>query len=124
YCLSPPTIDHARNNALPEQATFDLDSTLKYFCHTGYVTNGFPKAKCLAIDGLASWYGPDMSCEPRSCGSPTQIPHGYHAGECYTFGCRISYHCVESYELVGKGDRFCQSDGNWSPKELPTCVRK
>ncbi|ERL92458.1 hypothetical protein D910_09772, partial [Dendroctonus ponderosae] len=58
----------------------------------------------------------------RSCGSPTQIPHGYHAGECYTFGCRISYHCVESYELVGKGDRFCQSDGNWSPKELPTCV--
>ncbi|KAL3288940.1 hypothetical protein HHI36_003384 [Cryptolaemus montrouzieri] len=63
YCLSPPNIDHARHNALPEQTTFDLDSTLQYYCHTGYVTNGFPRAKCLAIDGQASWYGPDISCE-------------------------------------------------------------
>lgn len=65
YCLSPPTIDHARHNALPEQTTFDLDSTLQYYCHTGYVTNGFPRAKCLAIDGQASWYGPDISCERK-----------------------------------------------------------
>lgn len=56
-------IDHARHNALPEQTTFDLDSTLQYYCHMGYVTNGFPRAKCLAIDGQASWYGPDISCE-------------------------------------------------------------
>jgi Sushi repeat (SCR repeat) len=55
YCLSPPNIEHARHSALPEQATFDLDSTVQYHCHTGYVTNGFPRAKCLAIDGQASW---------------------------------------------------------------------
>ncbi|XP_030753340.1 uncharacterized protein LOC115880296 [Sitophilus oryzae] len=122
YCLSPPSIDHARHNALPEQATFDLDSTLQYYCHTGYVTNGFPRAKCLAIDGQASWYGPDISCEPRSCGAPTDISHGWHAGECYTFGCRITYHCAEGYELVGRAERNCQSDGTWTPKELPTCV--
>lgn len=66
YCLVPPTIDHARHNALAEQTTFDLDSTLQYYCHTGYVTNGFPRAKCLAIDGQASWYGPDISCERKS----------------------------------------------------------
>ncbi|CAH1957213.1 unnamed protein product [Acanthoscelides obtectus] len=122
YCLSPPTIDHARHNALPEQTTFDLDSTLQYYCHTGYVTNGFPRAKCLAIDGQASWYGPDISCEPRSCGAPSDISHGWHAGECYTYGCRITYHCAEGYELVGKNERFCQADGTWTPKELPTCV--
>lgn len=63
YCLQPPTIEHARHSALPEQATFDLDATVQYNCHTGYVTNGFPRAKCLAIDGQASWYGPDISCE-------------------------------------------------------------
>ncbi|GBP40690.1 hypothetical protein EVAR_36426_1 [Eumeta japonica] len=63
YCLLPPTIEHARHSALPEQATFDLDATVQYHCHTGYVTNGFPRAKCLAIDGQASWYGPDISCE-------------------------------------------------------------
>lgn len=89
YCLTPPKIDHARHSALPEQGTFDLDSTVQYHCHTGYVTAGFPRAKCLAIgkifpliftlwlrriikiplfnqDGQASWYGPDIQCE-RKC---------------------------------------------------------
>lgn len=124
YCLTPPTVDHARHSALPEQATFDLDSTVQYHCHTGYVTNGFPRAKCLAVEGAASWYGPDISCEPRSCGQPSDPGHGWHAGECYTFGCRITYHCGEGYELVGKLERFCQADGAWSPKELPSCVCK
>lgn len=55
YCLVPPTIEHARHSALPEQGTFDLDSTVQYHCHTGYATAGFPRAKCLAIDGQASW---------------------------------------------------------------------
>ncbi|KAL1513275.1 hypothetical protein ABEB36_002702 [Hypothenemus hampei] len=122
YCLSPPTIDHARHNALPEQTTFDLNSTLQYYCHTGYATNGFSRAKCLEISGQASWFGPDILCEPKSCGVPTEIAHGWHAGECYTYGCRIMYHCAEDYELVGRGDRLCQSDGTWTPKDLPTCV--
>lgn len=65
YCLTPPTIEHARHSAIPEQATFDLDSTVQYHCHTGYVTAGFPRAKCLAIDGQASWYGPDVQCERK-----------------------------------------------------------
>ena len=85
----------------------DLDSTVQYHCHSGYATAGFPRAKCLAIDGHASWYGPDISCErkiphlnslltfliysnisARSCGQPTDPAHGWHAGECYTYGCR------------------------------------
>uniref|UniRef100_A0A0K8VX11 CUB and sushi domain-containing protein 3 n=1 Tax=Bactrocera latifrons TaxID=174628 RepID=A0A0K8VX11_BACLA len=122
YCLKPPLIEHARHSALPEQETFDLDSTVQYHCHTGYVTNGFPRAKCLAIDGQASWYGPDIQCEPRSCGQPPDPAYGWHAGECYTFGCKISYNCGNTYELVGKHERYCQSDGSWVPKELPTCV--
>lgn len=56
YCLTPPTIEHARHSAMPEQMTFDLDSSVQYHCHLGYATAGFPRAKCLAIDGVASWY--------------------------------------------------------------------
>ena len=56
-------IPHARHNAQLEQTTFDLDMSLTYQCYNGYVTNGFPKAKCLSIDGKASWFGPDISCE-------------------------------------------------------------
>lgn len=74
YCLTPPTIEHARHSALPEQATFDLDSTVQYHCHTGYVTAGFPRAKCLAIDGQASWYGPDIQCERKCFDSKAQRP--------------------------------------------------
>ncbi|XP_068084486.1 sushi, von Willebrand factor type A, EGF and pentraxin domain-containing protein 1 [Anabrus simplex] len=122
YCTSPPHIDNARHNALPEQNTFDLDSTLQYQCYPGYVTNGFPKAKCLAIDGVASWFGPDISCEPRSCGPPEDISNGWHAGECYTFGCRVAYHCADGFELTGRGERYCQADGTWSPRDLPVCV--
>lgn len=55
FCLTPPVIEHARHSALPEQGTFELDSTVQYHCYTGYVTAGFPRAKCLAIDGAASW---------------------------------------------------------------------
>ncbi|EDW76217.2 uncharacterized protein Dwil_GK14777, isoform C [Drosophila willistoni] len=122
YCLKPPQIEHARNSALLEQETFDLDSTVQYHCHTGYVTNGFPRAKCLAIDNQASWYGPDIQCEPRSCGQPPDPAYGWHSGECYTYGCKITYNCGTGYELVGKHERYCQSDGSWTPKELPTCV--
>ncbi|KAL0277452.1 UNVERIFIED_CONTAM: hypothetical protein PYX00_004721 [Menopon gallinae] len=122
YCTSPPVIAHARHNAQLEQTTFDLDMSLTYQCFNGYVTNGFPKAKCLSIDGKASWFGPDISCEPRSCGAPMDISHGWHAGECYTLGCRVEYHCAEGYELVGRAERYCQADGTWSPRELPSCV--
>lgn len=145
YCLKPPQIEHARHSALPDQETFDLDSTVQYHCHTGYVTNGFPRAKCLAIDGQASWYGPDIQCErmciignlfcysvaisyflllARSCGQPPDPANGWHSGECYTYGCKINYNCGTGYELVGKQERTCQSDGSWAPKELPTCVCK
>lgn len=52
------------------------------------------------------------------------MAHGWHAGECYTYGCRVTYHCADGFELVGRSDRHCQADGSWSPKELPACVRK
>ncbi|XP_055836600.1 protein lev-9-like isoform X4 [Episyrphus balteatus] len=122
YCLVPPTIEHARHSALPVQGTFDLDSTVQYHCFNGFVTNGFPRAKCLAIDGQASWYGPDIQCEARSCGLPEDPSYGWHVGECYTFGCRVVYNCGNGYELVGKHERYCQANGSWTPKELPTCV--
>ena len=25
---------------------------------------------------------------------------------------------------MGRAERTCQADGTWSPKDLPTCVRK
>lgn len=123
FCSQPPKIQNARHNALAEQTTFDLDSTVQYFCNHGYMAMGVKRAKCLLMEGSASWFGPDISCKPQSCGTPPDIPNGWHSGECYTYDCRVSYHCSEGYELVGKAEKLCLADGTWIPKELPQCVQ-
>ncbi|KAG8223021.1 hypothetical protein J437_LFUL001343, partial [Ladona fulva] len=117
YCTVPPTMDHARHNAPPEQATFAVGTTLEYQCLPGYSTLGFPRAKCLAIDSpsggsgmmsgggqRASWYGPDITCErkfnaSRSCGPPSPIPNGWAESECLTFGCHATYRCADGFQL-------------------------
>lgn len=123
FCSDPPKVTNARHNAPVEQTTFDLDATVQYFCDHGYQTTGIPKAKCLMMHGSASWFGPDITCEARSCGAPADIANGWHAGECYTYDCRVAYHCITDYELVGKSEKICLADGTWSPKESPQCVQ-
>ncbi|XP_076180365.1 hig-anchoring scaffold protein [Ptiloglossa arizonensis] len=123
FCSQPPKVKNARHNALVEQTTFDLDSVVQYFCSHGYVTAGVRKAKCLLMEGAASWFGPDITCEPQTCGPPADIANGWHAGECYTYDCRVSYHCADGYELVGKAEKLCLADGAWTPKESPQCVQ-
>lgn len=81
FCSLPPKIQNARHNALSEQTTFDLDSTVQYFCNHGYVAMGVKRAKCLLMEGIASWFGPDISCKPQSCGTPPDIPNGWHSGK-------------------------------------------
>ncbi|XP_076642778.1 hig-anchoring scaffold protein isoform X2 [Halictus rubicundus] len=123
FCSQPPKVKNARHNALAEQTTFDLDSDIQYFCDHGYMTNGVRKAKCLLMEGNASWFGPDITCEPQKCNPPADIANGWHAGECYTYDCRVSYHCADGNELVGKAEKLCLADGTWTPKESPQCVQ-
>ncbi|XP_023248020.1 uncharacterized protein LOC106641587 isoform X2 [Copidosoma floridanum] len=122
YCSPPSKLPNARHNALPDQMSFDLDSVVQYYCEHGYETKGSPKAKCLAPAGEANWYGPDIICEPKNCEPPSDIPNGWHAGECYRYNCHVAYHCADSYELVGKSEKICVADGSWIPAELPKCV--
>lgn len=60
----------------------------------------------------------------RTCGQPADPENGWHKASCYTYTCRATYECAKEYELVGRAERTCQADGTWSPKDLPTCVRK
>ena len=71
---------NARHNALAEQTTFDLGSDIQYSCDHRYTTTGIRKAKCLMMDSVASWFGPDITCEPKVCGPPADIANGWHAG--------------------------------------------
>ncbi|CAB3368986.1 Hypothetical predicted protein [Cloeon dipterum] len=126
FCGEAPKIEFARHTAPIDQLSFAVDTTLQYHCQPGYATTGFPHAKCLALDAntnSATWYGPDITCEPRTCGPPLGTEHGWIEGDCFTYGCRISYHCAVGYELQGgRPERVCQNDGSWYPKEVPNCV--
>ena len=85
FCGVPTKFPNARHNALPEQMTFDLDSMVQYSCIHGYETKGSPKAKCLMTGGEVSWFGPDITCEAKSCGPPADIANGWHAGTLFLF---------------------------------------
>ncbi|XP_011341700.1 uncharacterized protein LOC105281865 isoform X2 [Ooceraea biroi] len=119
FCSQPPKVQNAHHNALPEQTTFDLNNTVEYFCNHGYVTTGMKKAKCLLMQGAASWYGPDITCKPQSCETPPGIPNGWHAGT--GMGVSIIFRCKDHMKLVGNTSSVCQKDGKWR-YPLPQCL--
>ncbi|XP_037078629.1 protein lev-9-like, partial [Pollicipes pollicipes] len=123
FCEGSPNITNARHNASYDQLTFDLNTTLYYSCHEGYQNRGiFAEAKCLMYNETAKWFGPDMYCEPKRCSSARQIENGIMENNCSNFLCRASYQCNQGFELVGRANTYCQSDGSWQPSELPTCT--
>src|ERR1700761_572957 len=61
----------------------------------------------------------------RTCGEPVSIMNGFVEGDCHHYECKVSYQCQPGFELVGKSDSVCQSNGTWSPtSNVPSCVRK
>ncbi|XP_034950831.1 uncharacterized protein Hasp [Chelonus insularis] len=122
FCVEPPKISNAKHYAPVEQKGFELNTTIQYFCDYGYQATGFQSATCFLINGKASWFGPDITCDPVNCGLPADIAYGWHGGDCYTFNCTVTYHCVDGYKLIGKAEKVCAADGTWSPREPPQCM--
>ncbi|XP_076061125.1 hig-anchoring scaffold protein isoform X2 [Oratosquilla oratoria] len=121
YCTDPPLIANARHNVPEAQTRFEVNYTLQYSCQQGYMTKGFSRAKCLLYNGTMQWFGPEIECIPKSCGDPGEIENGIKEGSCYTYSCRVTYHCRTGYEIMGLANHYCQHDGSWSPQALPSC---
>ncbi|CAG2181064.1 unnamed protein product, partial [Oppiella nova] len=119
-CNIPLTVPHARHSAPLDQLDFEIDAIVQYSCFPGYESKGFTEAKCLFYNNTAQWFGPDLKCIPKSCGHPGDIENGVRDGVAHTFTSRITYGCNDGYELVGRANRYCQSNGQWSGV-LPSC---
>lgn len=68
-------------------------------------------------------YGPDLSCQPLSCGSPTSSQHAEVRPECTRFRCQATITCRPGY-TVREGSpatKICQADGTWSQANID-CV--
>jgi len=61
-----------------------------------------------------------MMYAARRCGHPGEIPNGFKNGTMFLYPNRVTYSCVEGYELIGRPYRVCQADGQWSGT-LPEC---
>ncbi|XP_075734978.1 sushi, von Willebrand factor type A, EGF and pentraxin domain-containing protein 1 isoform X1 [Rhipicephalus microplus] len=119
-CSSPPGVPHSRTNASDSARDFVINSTVRYTCFPGYDAKGFDVAKCIFYNGSAQWFGPDLKCDPKSCGPPGEVEHGRRMGAMTRFTSSVKYECHEGYELFGRAHRYCQSSGQWSGT-LPEC---
>jgi hypothetical protein len=63
YCTDPPDIKHARHDGQSDQTIFPLNATLNYTCNDGFITGGFPAARCVLYNNTSKWFGPDITCE-------------------------------------------------------------
>ncbi|CAL4084147.1 unnamed protein product, partial [Meganyctiphanes norvegica] len=122
YCTDPPVIANARHDGPESQTRFEVNHTLKYSCHQGYTTKGFEVSKCFLYNNTMQWFGPEITCIPKSCGDPGEITNGFKQGNCFLFSCRITFNCRPGYELVGRDTHYCQHDATWSPREKPSCT--
>ncbi|XP_041370822.1 protein lev-9-like isoform X2 [Gigantopelta aegis] len=119
-CGWPPAVEHATHDNDPDQAQFPAGTQLIYTCAFGYYREGIPRSMCSGAEG--TWIGPRMSCKARDCGSPGEIQNGWRdPGYRFTYPSRVTYHCHEGYELIGKSYRDCLASGDWS-ETLPTCI--
>ncbi|XP_042217249.1 complement factor H-like isoform X2 [Homarus americanus] len=121
YCTTPPVIAHARHDGVEARTRFEVNHTLKYRCYEGYTTTGFDVAKCFLYNNTMQWFGPEIECVPKECGDPGEILNGFKEGSCYSFSCRVTYHCRPGFSMEGRSKYYCQHDGTWNPRDLPTC---
>lgn len=116
-CLSPPVVPYGRHNASAGRKSFPVGTRLVYRCRRGYNMEGPFRVICV---DEGRWAGPQITCKPRSCGHPGEIANGVRNGSSFTYHERVSYTCLEGYELTGRPYRVCQANGRWSGR-LPTC---
>ena len=68
-------------------------------------------------------YGPDLSCQPLSCGPPSSSQYAEVRPECSSFRCRATITCRAGYQVRegSPATKICQADGTWSQADID-CV--
>ncbi|CAH3037421.1 unnamed protein product [Pocillopora meandrina] len=85
-------------------------------CKEGYFKSGLGVYQCKKGN---IWSG-GITCSPKSCGRPNDIPNGKIIGYVYSFKEKIRYECNEGYNLKGPSYRTCQANEKWGDKD-PIC---
>ncbi|XP_069798691.1 C4b-binding protein alpha chain-like [Narcine bancroftii] len=116
-CGKPPDLENgAPLDEFLLNDSFIVGSKVIYRCNPGYTFRQGSRNSVTCNENV--WGQLRATCEPKSCGHPGDILHGYSEGE-VTFGNKITFYCDKGYKIVGRNYRTCQADG-WDG-QVPTC---
>lgn len=113
-CGAPPSLQNGKVKS--EGTTFG--SKMLVSCDEGYQLVGKNEMTCL-VDG---WEKGNLQCVPKDCGPLPDLPHGTVKSNSTTFGSRMLLSCEEGYQLVGKKEKTCLSDG-WEKGNI-SCIHR
>lgn len=115
-CSKPDSIDRGYVMG----SNYSFGAVVAYSCDKGFMIRGEKRRTCKA-DG--EWGGVLPICVPVSCSTPPLLKNGYiQTRGRFTFNSKVTYACNAGYRLVGRPDRVCQANHQWSNSDPPTCV--
>ncbi|XP_034471249.1 sushi, von Willebrand factor type A, EGF and pentraxin domain-containing protein 1 isoform X3 [Hippoglossus hippoglossus] len=113
-CSKPEGIDRGYVSG----TNYSFGAMVAYTCYPGFLIRGEKRRTCKAN---GEWEGALPICIPVSCSLPPPLRNGQAKGR-NTFNSKVIYACDAGYRLIGRQDRICQSNRQWSNTDPPTCV--
>ncbi|XP_035004474.2 sushi, von Willebrand factor type A, EGF and pentraxin domain-containing protein 1 isoform X2 [Hippoglossus stenolepis] len=113
-CSKPEGIDRGYVSG----TNYSFGAMVAYTCYPGFLIQGEKRRTCKAN---GEWEGALPICIPVSCSLPPPLRNGQAKGR-NTFNSKVIYACDAGYRLIGRQDRICQSNRQWSNTDPPTCV--
>ncbi|XP_070794674.1 sushi, von Willebrand factor type A, EGF and pentraxin domain-containing protein 1 [Pituophis catenifer annectens] len=108
------------NGMIKNMTGRSFGSEVTYQCNEGYQLIGSSRLFC---QSNRQWYSEAQpSCVILNCGEPPTFQHGFSKGKKFEVGAKVSFFCVEGYELIGDVSWTCQKSGMWSKKQSPQCI--
>ncbi|XP_076818246.1 E-selectin-like isoform X4 [Clavelina lepadiformis] len=108
-----------------DETLFDVGEKIWFKCDRGFDLNGVKDLKCLSN---GRWSAPFPRCDRKivKCEKPDEPDNGSIRPDDQDFfdiNEKIWFSCERGFELKGKKDLQCRSNGKWSDK-IPRCERK
>ncbi|KAI3375735.1 hypothetical protein L3Q82_004034 [Scortum barcoo] len=116
-CSRPESIERGYVSG----SNYSFGAVVAYSCDKGFLIRGEKRRTCKAN---GEWGGVLPTCVPVSCSQPPPLKNGYYIqGRMrFTFNSKVTYACDAGYRLVGRPERVCQANRQWSNNDPPTCV--
>ncbi|XP_006809694.1 sushi, von Willebrand factor type A, EGF and pentraxin domain-containing protein 1-like [Neolamprologus brichardi] len=115
-CSKPESIDQGYVIG----TNYSFGAVVAYSCFKGFLIRGEKRRTC---KGNGEWGGALPTCVPVSCSQPPSLKNGYpQVKGRLTYNSKVTYACNAGYRLIGRPERVCQANRQWSNQDPPTCV--